>query len=107
MKKKRRGRLLPLVASIAVFIAMVFLLRGSLKDTQRTADEEGLRIAEQSIRRGAVTCYATEGRYPESYAYLRDNYGVRVSEIKYAVHYEVFAENIMPEITVVERVAAN
>ena len=32
--------------------------------------------------------------------------GIAIDEVKYAVFYEIFASNIMPEITVVERRAA-
>lgn len=104
MRKRKKRWLAPCV-SICVFIAAVLLLRYGLTDAQRAADSEGLRIAEQSVRRGAVSCYATEGRYPESSAYLTEHYGVRVDENKYAVHYQVFAENVMPDIAVTERTA--
>ena len=32
--------------------------------------------------------------------YLREHYGIRIDENRYIVFYEVFAENLMPEITV-------
>lgn len=88
---------------IAVFAAAVILLVGGMQDTQRTADAQGLRIAQNAVQRAAVACYATEGRYPQDYDYLREHYGVQVDEGKYIVHYEIFAQNIMPDITVTER----
>lgn len=45
-------------------------------------------------------CYAIEGQYPESVAYLEENYGLRIDHDRYIVHYDIFADNIMPEITV-------
>ena len=57
-------------------------------------------MAQDSIRRAVVSCYAIEGRYPDTYEYLAENYGLTVDEKKYTVHYEIFASNIMPEITV-------
>lgn len=100
----RKQRALPgILASLGLFAAAALLLGYGVRDASRAADAEGLRIARESVRRAAVSCYAAEGRYPESYAYLRAHYGVRVDEQKYAVHYQVFAENLMPEIDVSER----
>ena len=42
-----------------------------------------------------------EGRYPESIQYLIDNYGIQVDFDKYAVSYEIFAENIKPRVKVI------
>ena len=44
-----------------------------------------------------------EGAYPASYDALKARTGLAINEEKYAVFYEVFASNIMPEITVTER----
>lgn len=63
----------------------------------------GPRMAEDNLRRAVVSCYALEGRYPPDVKYLQEQYGLQLNEEKYIVHYEVFAENIMPDITVLER----
>jgi hypothetical protein len=47
-----------------------------------------------------VECYALEGRYPENVEYLIEHYNISVDESKYYVYYNVFASNIMPDITV-------
>ena len=85
--------------AVCVICSAVISLRGI--EEARAAEE--LRFAEEAIRRAAVTCYCIEGRFPENYAYLRDNYGLLVDEERFAVHYSVFAQNIMPDITVVKR----
>lgn len=104
---KGRGRLrailTDIVAPLSVFAVMLALFLGGISDARKSSDKEGRRIALESIRRAAVCCYAVEGSYPASYEYLRTNYGVRVDEVRYAVVYEVFASNVMPEITVIER----
>jgi len=51
-----------------------------------------------------VQCYAIEGRYPPSVAYLEENYGVKIDRERFDVFYEGFASNIMPSITVNSRV---
>lgn len=63
---------------------------------------EGRRQLERALRHSAVACYAAEGRYPPDVAYLQAYYGVQIDESRYTVFYEVFAENLMPEIMVVE-----
>ena len=84
----------------ALLFACVLL---GLRNTSGTVGDTGRRNAEEAVRRAAVTCYALEGSYPESYDYLRERYGVRVNENRYDVHYSVFASNLMPDITVTER----
>lgn len=82
---------------------MLVIILSSVGDAEKSVNEEGLRVAENAIRRAAVNCYALEGAYPDTYEYLRDNYGVSVNEEQYVIHYNIFAENIMPDITVLER----
>ncbi|MEG1537428.1 MAG: hypothetical protein RR387_04005, partial [Clostridiales bacterium] len=72
-----------------------------LCNTKNTADSEGIRIAEESIRRAVICCYAIEGYYPADYAYLRNNYQIMVDEDSYYVDYQIFSSNIMPQITVI------
>lgn len=57
---------------------------------------------ENALRRAAVACYAVEGVYPEDLAHLA-RYGVQIDNNRYIVHYEVFADNLMPDITVLDR----
>ena len=66
------------------------------------ASTEGADTLRDGIRRAAVQCYAIEGRYPPSVAYLEDNYGIQIDRNRYNVFYEGFASNIMPEITVIQ-----
>ena len=89
--------------AIVLFVAIMAVMLYGFNDAARSSSEEGLRMTEDALRRAVVSCYALEGRYPPDVAYLRQQYGLQVKEEKYIVHYEVFAENIMPDITVLER----
>jgi len=64
---------------------------------------EGRQQLEDALRRAAVACYAAEGIYPPTLEYLVQHYGVQIDEERYTVFYEVYAENLMPEITVLEK----
>ena len=88
--------LLILGAALAVFSAGV-------RNVTDAAREKGGEHLEQVLRQAAVACYAAEGIYPPDVAYLQAHYGVQIDESRYAVAYEVFADNLMPGITVLER----
>lgn len=103
---KRRGGWISLVLGVALFAAAAWAVSFGVEQTAEASDAEGLLLAERAVRRAAVSCYAAEGAYPNSYTYLKEHYGVAVDEDRYTVFYEVFASNLMPEITVVEREVA-
>lgn len=91
-----------LAAPILLVICLCFLLVavGNVESGQRT---ENAKQVEESIRRAVVNCYATEGRYPATLGYVESYYGLQIDRERYEVFYEVFAENLMPEITVVSK----
>lgn len=85
---------------VIMLIAMALFLQ-AVSGVYERSQAESYDYAEESIRRAVVQCYAIEGRYPIDMDYLRDNYGVSVSEEKYMVHYEYVASNLMPDISVI------
>lgn len=102
MGSGRRGLWRGLLPAPLLFCAVLTVFFLAVGKAGETGTVEEKRIAEQSVRRAAVSCYAAEGFYPDSYDYLREHYHVRIDETKYAVQYEAFASNLMPEITIVE-----
>ena len=86
---------------LALAVLLCFLLAVSRLEQGRQA--EGKQQLEEALRRTAVACYASEGFYPPSVEYMVQHYGLQYDEQVYRVHYEIFASNLMPEITVVER----
>ena len=102
MRKKKtpwrallRGLLLPALC-VLVLVGFATAL-DSLNSGHETEDRRQL---EEALRRGCVACYATEGVYPPTLEYLKERYGVQVDENRYTVFYDVFADNLMPDITV-------
>lgn len=89
---------------IAAALAAVSAVRGAAVRLDSGRREEGARRLEEAIRRAAVSCYADEGVYPPTLESLVQRYGIQVGE-DYTVFYEAYAENLMPEITVVAREA--
>lgn len=97
--KKLIKPLIALVLALAI-AAWFFAALGGLR--RGSAREEKLHL-EQALYRATAACYAAEGQYPPDLDYLREHYGVQIDESKYIVIYEVEAENLMPQITVIER----
>jgi len=92
---KLRSMFVALLAVLCFLVAVVRLERGR--------QEEGLGQLENALRRAAVSCYAAEGFYPPDVDYMRQRYTLQWDETRYVVHYERFASNLMPDITVLEK----
>ena len=93
-----RSAILPILFTAAVMLIIVY----GLQQTAMSSKSEGLKILEDGVRRAVAKCYAVEGSYPESVAYLEEHYGIHIDKTKYIVHYEIFASNVMPDIMVIE-----
>lgn len=90
-----------ILTAVLAVSGLVLFLRG-VSNVERAAGEEGARQLEQALRQAAVACYAAEGIYPPDVDYLCRHYGVLVDDGQYTVIYENFADNLMPEILVLE-----
>ena len=97
MKRPSLCRTLPLLGVLVALPLALFLITGALGNR---AGRESLSLAEQSIRRAAVQCYALEGAYPQDFDYLAERYGVAVDESRCRVDYIYIGSNLMPDITV-------
>lgn len=92
---KKRSVLIALAAVLCFLLAVSRLERGR--------QESGKQQLEEALRRTAVACYAAEGFYPPDVDYMVRRYGLQYDADAYCIHYEVFASNLMPDITVVEK----
>ena len=88
------------VMRLAVLAVILLTFKTALSNLTVGRGEEGRLRLEESIRRAAVTCYAVEGMYPPSLEYLVEHYGIQINEELYTVKYEIFASNLVPDITV-------
>lgn len=83
---------------LALLAALWFL--GALRNLDAGQSERGRAQLEETLRRAAVACYASDGAYPPTLEELCRRSGIRVDVGRYHVFYEVFADNLMPGITV-------
>ena len=104
MRKEKRGLwgLLKGVLMPAAAVAVLVFFASALNSLDSGREAENLQQLEEALRRGCVACYAAEGVYPPSLDYLEEHYGVQIDRGRYIVHYDIFAENLMPDIKVME-----
>ncbi|MBD5098556.1 MAG: hypothetical protein HDT35_03230 [Clostridiales bacterium] len=105
MRKQKApwGALLRALLLPAMIVAVLVFFSTALNSIESGRGEENKRQLEQALRRGCVACYAAEGIYPPDIDYLKEHYGVQVDETQYVVFYTAFADNLMPDITVLEQ----
>ena len=100
MKRRRiRAGAILLVPAVLLVLVMFMTALSNLETGRRS---EGRQQLEDAVRRAAVACYAAEGIYPPDLEYLEEHYGIQVDRDRYTVMYDVFASNLMPDVTVLE-----
>ena len=102
MKKKLRDCFSGMLFPVLILVVLLFFFT-ALHNLKAGNGKEGKEQLEQALLRSVVACYAVEGIYPPSVDYIKEHYGIQIDEEKYLVQYEVFAENLMPDITVLEK----
>ena len=104
MRKDRKLTIISVILPVIILLIIVAALYTSLGSVKGEVAGEDRQRLEDSVRRAAVACYAAEGAYPPDVDYLIEHYGLSVDESRYIVHYDIFAENLMPDITVLDNV---
>ncbi len=90
--------------AIALFVAVVCWFLIAVNSAENASQGQQLEALRSSVENSITLCYSIEGAYPESLGYLMEHYGVRYDEARYVIHYDCFAANIRPNVTVIERV---
>lgn len=104
MRSRVNIRLLLSLASVFLFACILCWFLIAVNNTQNASNEQRLEALRTSVDNSITLCYSIEGAYPENIEYLIEHYGVRYDKTKYIVHYDCFASNIRPNITIIERV---
>lgn len=100
MKRRRINAGAILLVPAVLLVLMMFMT--GLSNLESGRQSEGKQQLEDAVRRAAVACYAAEGIYPPDLEYLEEHYGIQVDRDRYTVMYDVFASNLMPDVTVLE-----
>ena len=84
-----------------VFVMVLFLAGISVLSNSSVRDEKD--ILTKAINKDVIHCYAVEGFYPPSLAYIEEHYGLTYDHAKYLIDYEAIGNNILPNVMIIER----
>lgn len=87
----------------AIMAVALLLFSSAASSLNKDRTKEDIQRMEDALRRSCVACYAIEGRYPPDVEYIKDHYGLQIDQTHYTVYYQIFAENILPDIAVFEK----
>lgn len=86
-----------------LMLVVILCLLGALGNVENSSKEKNLEQVEDAVQKAVLNCYSIEGVYPPTLEYVEEHYGLQVDHARYDVFYEIFADNIMPEITVLPK----
>ncbi len=89
--------------SAVVFVLVLLLFSLLLRDFSEETRQRQRQALETALNRCIVACYALEGKYPESLDYLQEHYHFVYNQEQFVIDYQLLADNIMPEVTILER----
>lgn len=98
-----RSRSFMTIGAILLFAAILVWFLIAVNNTQAASDGQELAAVRRSVENGITLCYSIEGAYPESLEYLTEVYGVDYDSDRFIIHYDCFAANIRPTVTVLEK----
>lgn len=100
---EKRGIGYGIFIKILVFAFAIILFYKGIENLSDKTSKEQAKSMEKAIWHGITQCYAIEGRYPQSLEYLKKEYGVQYDSDKFFVDYQVQGENIVPDVTIIEK----
>lgn len=100
IQKKNVASTTLISAGMFIIIFILFLF-GVSKASQGSIDEQRQNLSD-AVDRAIIQCYVTEGRYPESFEYLKDNYGIIYDDELFRVDYVIFGTNMKPDVTIIK-----
>lgn len=103
VRRKKCGPGFSVLVLPLVMLAVVLCFMAGLSHVNKGKAREDRQRLEEVLKEAAVACYSVEGSYPPSLAYLEEHYGVQIDRRRFTVRYAPVAENLMPDITVLEK----
>ncbi len=88
--------------SVFFFIAIIIAFLLGISFISSTSAKDQKQVLTDAVSRDIIHCYAVEGYYPPSLAYIENHYGLTYDKSRYIVDYVPVGDNIMPSVTIVE-----
>ena len=103
MKNRTHKFQIPTFLLPLLVIAALLIFLTSLSNLEQGRSAVGTRQLADALRQPSGACSAAAGSCPPDRDYLREHYGIQIDETRYTVVYDIFASNLMPDITVLEQ----
>ena len=88
--------------SVFFFLIIIIAFLFGISFIASTSSKDQKQVLTDAVSKDIIHCYAIEGYYPPSLAYLEDHYGLTYDKERYLVDYVPVGDNIMPDVTIVE-----
>lgn len=89
--------------SVLFFVLVMALFMSGISLLSKSSVRDEKDILTKAINKDIIHCYAVEGFYPPSMAYIEEHYGLTYDHKKYLVDYESIGNNILPNVMIIER----
>ena len=99
MQTIRNHKFITVCVILAIIVVCVVFYSDFTVTAEDIADREN--AIKETVQERALQCYVIENAYPESLAYLEENYGLTVNKEDYLIVYDLFAENQPPAVKVI------
>ena len=99
MQTIRNHKFITVCVILAIIVVCVVFYSVFTVTAEDIADREN--AIKETVQERALQCYVIENAYPESLAYLEENYGLTVNKKDFLIVYDLFAENQPPVIKVI------
>ena len=88
--------------NIFVFVLMIVAFLIAINYTSSSSLKHQEEALNDAIERDIAICYAQNGYYPPSLAYIKEHYGLIYDESYFLVDYRPVADNICPSFSVIK-----
>ena len=92
-----------IVLFVLFFCILMVMFNMGINQLTQVNEQQQIDSVRNAVVRAVIKYYAIEGRFPPSIAYLTENHSLMVDQERFIVHYNLFADNIMPIIDVMPR----
>jgi hypothetical protein len=99
-KYKRFQWVRRIVMPILLLAAIIAVAWYAFSDAAESAERQRFDNMMRRIDQAVTACYAIEGRYPPTFDYLAENYGIRVDLKRFEVVYDIQFPNWRPFIEI-------
>lgn len=92
-----------LIISIVLFLTVIILFYWGIRSLSDNTEEKEMHFLQNALNQSVTQCYAVEGFYPESLAYLEEHYHITYDRDRFFIDYQPQGENIFPVITIIPK----